>query len=178
MSTQQAEAICRAMALPAEESESGLFLAAALEEVDRLLFEEAALAPRGGVLQRALEGLAIHDDVNGADDLTLFDRWGLEVSRALYDFTIDPASWPEPEAADFLADCAAAFELRCERAPELIQRFHGLREEERFAVLLHLQPLEPFRFLAYQIAINRTRRPMASTDASVRRLLRLLEGES
>ena len=123
-------------------------------------------------------GRSPHSPARRAGDPDLFDLWGLEVGRVLYDFTIDPASWPEPEAARYLADCAAAFELRSDRAPELIQRFHGLKEDERFAVLLHLQPLEPFRFLAHQIANNRTRRPLASTDASVRRLLRLLEGDS
>lgn len=178
MSACQTEAIRGAIAPATEEPESRLFLAAALEDVDRLLFEAAALAPRGGVLRRALEGLALREDIDAVADPDLFDLWALEVGRVLYDFTIDPASWPEPEAARYLADCAAAFELRSDRAPELIQRFHGLKEDERFAVLLHLQPLEPFRFLAHQIANNRTRRPLASTDASVRRLLRLLERDS
>jgi len=156
MSACQTEAIRGAIAPATEEPESRLFLAAALEDVDRLLFEAAALAPRGGVLRRALEGLALREDIDAVADPDLFDLWGLEVGRVLYDFTIDPASWAEPEAARYLADCAAAFELRSDRAPELIQRFHGLKEDERFAVLLHLQRRKAARRQPPKLILDRT----------------------
>ena len=175
MSGCQSKAIRRAMAPEGERLEERQFLTAALEDVDRLLFEAAALAPRGGVARRALEALALDRSVAGVADAALFDLWGREVGRLSHEFSVDPEGWEEPEAARFLADCAAAFELGPNRGAEVVRRFHGLEERERYGIFLHLQPLEPFRFLAHQIAINRTRRPLASTDASVRRLLRLLE---
>ena len=73
MSACQTEAIRGAIAPATEAPESRLFLAAALEDVDRLLFEAAALAPRGGVLRRALEGLALRENIDAVADPDLFD---------------------------------------------------------------------------------------------------------
>lgn len=151
-------------------------LAAAREDVERILFEAAALAPRAEVLRRALHQLSIEGDATHEPDAELLERWTEIVHSLLLTFSIEPQSWKDPESQRLLTDCAEIFGVGRGQAPELIQRFHGLEEGDRYGLLLYLSPFAPFRYLLHQFNQNRTPRDVTPPGAAVARLTRLIGG--